>query len=66
MQMIGQITKIDRVSEGERPQMGPISTIPFQIEVQTSAGPSVLEISQTAALELVEELSKRLRVRGCL
>ena len=36
MQSIALITKIDRISDGEKPQMGPISTIPFQIEVQTT------------------------------
>lgn len=62
--MVGQITKIDRITDGEKPQMGPRLAIPFQIEVQTSAGPAVLEISPDAAAVLVEELRKHLQARG--
>jgi hypothetical protein len=63
MYSIGQITKIFQITSGAKPQMGPILTIPFLIEVQTSGGPGVLEISQAAAQELVEELAKHLQAR---
>ena len=62
--IIGQITKIDRITDGPRPQMGPRSTIPFLIEVQTTGGPAFLEISQAAAVELRAELAKHLQARG--
>jgi hypothetical protein len=64
MQSIGLITKINRISDGEKPQMGPIPTIPFQIEVQTTGGQAYLVISPGAALELREELAKCLQARG--
>lgn len=64
MPIRGQITKINRVSDGAKPQMGPISTIPIQIEVQTSGGPEVLEISPDAAAELAAALATHLRARG--
>jgi hypothetical protein len=66
MQFIGQVVRILRISDGQKPQMGPIPAIPFLIEVQTSGGQGLVEISQDAALELVIELSKHLRVRGSL
>lgn len=59
----GVITKIVQVTDGARPQTGPISTIPIQIEAETLADQMVLEISTTAAAELVEALSKVLRGR---
>lgn len=66
MSDLGPITKILRITVGAKPQMGPILTTPIRIEVQTPAGQKVLEISQTAAFELVAELSKHLRARDFL
>jgi hypothetical protein len=63
MQGIGLITKIDRITDGAKPQMGPRLAIPFLIEVQTTGGPAVLEISPDASRELVEELQLRLQAR---
>lgn len=65
-EITGAITKIERVSTGERSQMGPISASPFRIEGRTLAGPVALEISRDAARELVEELGGccKLRVPG--
>jgi hypothetical protein len=66
MYSIGLITRIGPVTDGPKPQMGPEHTIPLFVEVQTSGGPGSLELSQGAALELVEALSQRLKARGCL
>lgn len=66
MKTFSQITKIHGTDDGAPPQTGPTHTIPILIEVQTVLGRDFLEISQSAAVELVEELSKRLRVRGFL
>jgi hypothetical protein len=66
MASLGEITKVLGTVDGEKRQMGPTHTIAIRIEVLTAGGPEFLEISQSAALELVEELTKRLRVRGCL
>jgi hypothetical protein len=46
--------------------MGP-SGIPFRIDVHTTAGPGVLELTQKAAADLVKELNSYLsylRMRG--
>jgi hypothetical protein len=64
MQSIAQIIKINRVSDGPTPQMGPRSAIPFLIEVQTTGGQAFLEISQDAAVELRAILAQRLQARG--
>jgi hypothetical protein len=64
MQSIGLIVSIGPISAGEKPQMGPIHTIPFRIEVHTAAGQAVLELTQSAAVELVEQLSIYLRAHG--
>ena len=48
MPTIGQITKIDRVSDGPTPRGGPILTTPILIEAQTIGGQVVQEISQDA------------------
>jgi hypothetical protein len=64
MPAIGQITRIDRVSDGPTPRGGPILTTPILIEAQTTGGQVVLEISQDAALKLKEELANNLQARG--
>jgi hypothetical protein len=56
MPTIGQITKIDRVSDGPTPRGGPILTTPILIEAQTIGGQVVLEISQDAALKLAKHI----------
>jgi hypothetical protein len=61
---IGQITKIVAVSDGPKPQIGPIHTVPLEIEVQTSGGPDFLEISEDAAIALVGALRRRLQARN--
>ena len=66
MQFVGPITKIGPISDGPKPRGGPEHTIPLFVEAQTTGGPARLELSQSAALELVAELSKRLIARGCL
>jgi len=60
---IGQINGIGPITDGERPE-GIAQTIPFLIEVRTSCGMKVLEISQAAARELKEGLTSSLRARG--
>ena len=65
MQSIGLITKIGLITSGDIPQMGPIGTIPFRIEVQTVTGDQgALELTQIAAVELVEQLGIYLRTHG--
>ena len=64
MQSIGLITKIGPISDGEKPMMGPISGIPFRIEVHTSGGPGLLELSQDAAADLVKELAIYMKNRA--
>lgn len=66
MSSIGQITKVLRISDGAKPQMGPTHAIPFLLEVQTTGGQTVLEISQDAAAELAAKLPPLLQARGCL
>jgi hypothetical protein len=66
VQGFGLITHIGPIGEGGEPQMGP-SGIPFRIDVHTTAGPGVLELTQKAAADLVKELNSYLsylRMRG--
>jgi hypothetical protein len=63
MRSLGLITKIGPITDGPKPQMGPIHTIPFRIEVQMAGGPGVLELTQDAAAELVKELGTYLQAK---
>ncbi|MEK7992290.1 MAG: hypothetical protein AAB403_00655 [Planctomycetota bacterium] len=64
MQELRGVVSVIRVSDGEKPQMGPTPAKSILIEVQTSAGPGFLEISQSGALDLVAKLSQHLKERG--
>jgi hypothetical protein len=62
MQSIPLIIKIvGPVSEAPTPQTGPINTTPLRIDVQTTGGPAVLEISRDAAWELMATLQTHLQ-----
>jgi hypothetical protein len=63
VQILTLITGIGPISEGSTPQTGPINTTPLRIDVQTTGGPAVLEISRDAAAELVARLGMRLQAR---
>jgi hypothetical protein len=59
------VTTIGSISDGARPQMDPISTIPVRVEARTLDGQSVvLDLSPDAAAELAEGLAKHLQGRG--
>lgn len=66
MEHVTLITGVVSVSDGRKPLMGPERTIPLVVEVRTTGGSAILELSQAGALELVEALSRRLKARGCL
>ncbi len=51
MQSIGLITKIGPLSMGDKPQMGPFHGIPLRIEVHTTCGQGLLELTQASAAE---------------
>ena len=63
-QISAPIIKINLVSDGQRPLMGPIPAIPIRIDAETLVNQVVLEILPDAAAELVAELSKHLQARG--
>lgn len=64
MQTVTLITSIGPISEGPIPQTtGPTNTRPLCIDIQTTDGPAVLEISRDAAAELVARLGMRLQAR---
>jgi hypothetical protein len=63
VQSVSLIIEIGPISEGPTPQTGPINTRPLRIDVRTTSGPAVLEISRDAAEELVARLGMRLQAR---
>jgi hypothetical protein len=62
MPTAGEITKIERVSDGEKRQSG--GAAPFLIEVRTTGSAEFLVMSQEAAAQLVHQLQERLKARG--
>jgi hypothetical protein len=66
MVSVGLITKILKVHDGDKPQMGPTHTTPIKIEALSHGTSVFLEMSQEAALEIVQRLSGHLKERGCL
>ena len=64
MPIIAQITKVDRVTvDPTRPQFS-TGTNQLIVEVHTVGGPAVLEISRSAAAELMEALARHLQAGG--
>ena len=61
---IGLITKIGPVSQGDKPRGGPDHSIPLRVEVQTTTGQGLLELSRSAAAELAEEIQLYLQKHG--
>jgi hypothetical protein len=49
---IGQIISVIEITDGPRPQMGPMARLPFVIHVRTTGGQEFIEISEGAATEL--------------
>jgi hypothetical protein len=66
MQSIGLITKIGPLSMGDKPQMGPFHGVPLRIEVHTTGGQGLLELTQAAAADLAKEIEIYLQGRGSL
>jgi hypothetical protein len=64
MQSLGLILKIIAITDGDKPQMGPILTKPFTVEAQTDGGTEFLNISEGAAVELRDRLTEELKARG--
>jgi hypothetical protein len=64
MQVVSLITNVVEITDGTKPQTGPILTIPFLVEVRTTGGPVFLEMTPDAAAELTEQLARRLVERG--
>jgi len=65
MPIAGEITKVERVSDGEKRQLGAVSdAAPFLIEVRTTSGAEFFVMSQEAAAQLVAQLQDKLRARG--
>jgi hypothetical protein len=64
-EIVGTIIKIERVSDAAKPLTGSGSkpAIPLRIEGRTSADQVALEISPSAAAELLAELSRHLQAR---
>jgi len=52
------------ITEGPKAQADSTNTIPFRIEVQTAGGTGVLELTQSAATELVKEIGVYLQAHG--
>jgi hypothetical protein len=69
MMFSGLITRIGEVKDAPLPQTGPRGK-PLSVEIGTTSTPAgqfiEIEISQDAALELVQRLTARLSDRGCL
>jgi len=64
MQSLGLILKIIAITDGNKPQMGPIHTRPFVIKAQTTGGTEFVEISEDAAVQLWNLLTEHLEARG--
>jgi hypothetical protein len=64
MQSIGLITRIGPISDGDKPQMGPFHGIPFRIEVHTTGGQGLLELTPDAATDLLKQLGIYMKGRA--
>ena len=70
MMFSGLITRVGEVKDGPLPQMGPARGKSISVEIGTASTPAgqfiEMEISQDAAVELVQRLTACLKDRGCL
>jgi hypothetical protein len=62
MRSLDLITRVGPITN--RPAKGPVTTVPFRIEVEMSNRPEILSVSPSSAAELRRELDQYLESHG--
>jgi len=70
MSFTGQILQVGDITDGPIPQMGPARGKPLLVEIRTASTPAgsffPMEVTEDAAMQLVQKLTAALRERGFL